>query len=312
MIYTITLNPAIDHIILTDKPVDLGVTNYYSDEYKVVGGKGINAGVILNNLESNVVAIGIMGDENKEIFTKKFDDVNLNVNFFFNPGSTRVNYKIKHLETHQETELNGLGFETKKEVLNDFISYLEKNLKKDDIVIATGSVARGIDKDIYQQIGKLANEKEALLVCDATNDLLKNALKEKPFLIKPNLEEICSTLGLEFNEDISFEETKELIVKLQELGARNVLLSKGSQGSIYFAENGDVYKVGIAKGKLVNSVGAGDSMLAGFVYGIDQKLSIENSLQYAAASGAATAFNEWLASKEEIEALTSKIDVNKI
>ncbi len=312
MIYTITLNPAIDHIILTDRRVELGVTNYYNDEYKVVGGKGINAGIILNNLGSNVQAIGILGDENKDIFLEKFKEVNLNNKFLLNPGKTRVNYKVKNLESKQETELNGLGFETQSSIIDELIKYLDGVIKPNDIVMVTGSVARGIEKTIYQVIGKLTNKHNATLVCDATNELLKYALKEKPFLIKPNLEEICSTLNIEFKEDITFDETKELILQLKNLGARNILLSKGSQGSLYFTELGEIYRVGVAKGKLVNSVGAGDSMLAGFVHGIDQKLSIEETLQYAAASGAATAFNEWLASKEEIQSLVNKITVEKI
>ena len=312
MIYTITLNPAIDHIILTDRRVELGVTNYYNDEYKVVGGKGINAGIILNNLGSDVQALGILGDENKDIFLEKFNEVNLNNKFLLNPGKTRVNYKVKNLESKQETELNGLGFETQSSIIDELIKYLDGVIKPNDIVMVTGSVARGIEKTIYQEIGKLTNKHNATLVCDATNELLKYALKEKPFLIKPNLEEICSTLNIEFKEDITFDETKELILQLKNMGARNILLSKGSQGSLYFTELGEIYRVGVAKGKLVNSVGAGDSMLAGFVHGIDQKLSIEETLQYAAASGAATAFNEWLASKEEIQSLVNKITVEKI
>lgn len=312
MIYTITLNPAIDHIILTDRRVELGVTNYYNDEYKVVGGKGINAGIILNNLGSDVQVIGILGDENKDIFLEKFKEVNLNNKFLSNPGKTRVNYKVKNLESKQETELNGLGFETQSSIIDELIKYLDGVIKPNDIVMVTGSVARGIEKTIYQEIGKLTNKHNATLVCDATNELLKYALKEKPFLIKPNLEEICSTLNIEFKEDITFDETKELILQLKNLGARNILLSKGSQGSLYFTELGEIYRVGVAKGKLVNSVGAGDSMLAGFVHGIDQKLSIKETLQYAAASGAATAFNEWLASKEEIQSLVNKITVEKI
>ncbi|AHI52826.1 1-phosphofructokinase [Spiroplasma culicicola] len=312
MIYTITLNPAIDHIILADKPIDLGITNYYNTEYKVVGGKGINAGVILKNLQSQVQAIGIMGLDNKEIFLNKFEEINLNYKFFYNQGSTRVNYKIKHLASHQETELNGLGFEVTQDTLKEFLDYLKDNLKPNDIVMVTGSVARGVQRDIYEIIGQIVNQNSALLVCDATNDLLINALKQKPYLIKPNLEEICSTLNIEFNEDIDFEQTKDLIKQLQGLGARNILLSKGSQGSLYFDENNDVYQVGIATGKLINSVGAGDSMLAGFVHGIDQNFSVTKTLQFAAASGAATAFNEWLASKDEIIALVDQIKVEKI
>lgn len=312
MIYTVTLNPAIDHIILTTKKVELGVTNYYHDEYKVVGGKGINAGVILKNLGANVQAIGIMGEENKQIFVDKFKEINLPTNFIFNPGSTRVNYKIKHLESHQETELNGIGFQVESTKISELLTTLKTNLKPGDIVVATGSVARGVATDIYKQIGDIAAQTEAILVCDATNELLKNALQAKPFLIKPNLEEICSTLGIEFKESIDFTETKNLIAELKKLGARNILLSMGSQGSFFFAEDDKIYKVGIAQGQLVNSVGAGDSMLAGFVYGIDQNFAIKKSLQFAAASGAATAFTEWLADQAQILALVDKIEVNEI
>ncbi|AGR41072.1 1-phosphofructokinase [Spiroplasma taiwanense] len=312
MIYTLTLNPAVDHIILTDKKIELCITNYYHDEYKVVGGKGINAGIILKNLDTEIMVIGILGEQNKEIFTNKFSEINLNNKFFLNNGLTRVNYKIKNLNSKQETELNGLGFETQDEVLKELISFLEDNLKKEDIVLLTGSVARGISKNIYQKIGQIVNDKQAILICDATNELLLNVLKEKPFLIKPNLEEICSTLNLEYKENISFDEIKKLIIELQKLGAQNILLSMGSNGSIYFDSKNNIYKVGIAKGNLVNSVGAGDSMLAGFIYGLYKKLNIEKTLQYAAASGAATAFTEWLASKEQIENLVEKISIEKI
>ncbi|ARU91647.1 1-phosphofructokinase [Spiroplasma clarkii] len=276
MIYTITLNPAIDHIVLTTKKVQLGVTNYYNDEYKVVGGKGINAAVILNNLGAQVQAVGIMGENNKKIFTDKFQEIKLSTNFIYNPGSTRVNYKIKHLASHQETELNGMGFTAEPEIVQEFLKTLAAKLIPGDIVVTTGSVAVGIDSTIYEAIGKIVNEQQATLICDATNDLLKNALKAHPFLIKPNLEEICSTLGVEFKPNFDFAEIKKLIQNLKELGAQNILLSMGSEGSIFFGQDNTNFKVGVAQGELVNSVGAGDSMLAGFVYGIDQKFSIKN------------------------------------
>ncbi|AVP49430.1 1-phosphofructokinase [Williamsoniiplasma luminosum] len=312
MIYTLTLNPAIDHIILTDKKMELGVTNYYQDEYQVIGGKGINAGIILKNLEADVIATGILGDQNKDLFMNKFQEINLNNHFFLNHGTTRTNYKIKNLSSHQETELNGLGFETQIEVLNQLMLFLESNLKKDDIVLLTGSVARGIEKDIYQRMAKLINQKQAILICDASDELLLNVLKEKPFLIKPNLEEICSTLNLEFDSNFKLDQIKKMISQLQNLGAQNVLLSMGAKGSLYFDNQQNIYQVGIAKGKLINSVGAGDSMLAGFIYGLYKKLSIEKTLQYAAACGGATTFTEWLAPKESIELLVEEIKIKKI
>ncbi|PPE04140.1 1-phosphofructokinase [Williamsoniiplasma lucivorax] len=312
MIYTLTLNPAIDHIILTNQKLELSVTNYYQDEYQVVGGKGINAGVILNNLGVQTMAIGILGEKNKDIFFDKFKEINLKTKFFLNSGSTRVNYKIKNLASKQETELNGLGFETQTEILNQLIFFLKENLKKEDIVVLTGSVARGISSTIYQELGQLANEKDAIFICDANKELLLNALKAKPYLIKPNLEEICSTLNLEFKPKMNLEEIKPMVRQLQTLGAQNILVSMGSQGSLFFDNKKNIYKVGIAHGELMNSVGAGDSMLAGFVYGLAKKLTIEQTLQYAAASGGATAFTKWIATKEMIEELVDQINIEKI
>ncbi|AKX34026.1 1-phosphofructokinase [Spiroplasma litorale] len=312
MIYTITLNPAIDHIILVDKNINLGMTNYYSNDYDVIGGKGINAAIVLNNLEDNVEAIGILGKDNKDIFIKKFNEIGLKNNFFINEGSTRVNYKIKNLSINQETELNGMGFKTQESNLLNIKDYIKKNVSEKDIVIVTGSIAMGINDNIYKEIGEIVVNKKALLVCDCKNELLKNVLEVKPYIIKPNLEEICSTFNIEYKDNFSFDEIENLINKLKILGARNILLSMGSDGSMYFSEDNSVYKVGVAKGKLVNSVGAGDSMLAGFVYGINNNLDIENTLKYAASCGGATAFTEWLANKKEIIDLLEQISVTKI
>ncbi|AKU79611.1 1-phosphofructokinase [Spiroplasma turonicum] len=312
MIYTLTLNPAVDHIILVNKNIELGMTNYYNDDYKVVGGKGINAAIILNNLGANVEAIGILGEENKDIFFNKFNEIKLKNNFYLNKGNTRVNYKIKNLQIRQETELNGLGFNVDNNNIISILNYFKTKLKEKDIVVLTGSTAKGINDDIYNIIGKIVNDKKAILICDCTKDLLLNVLESKPYLIKPNLEEICATLKIDFKENFSDEEIFKLVNMLKELGAQNVLLSMGSKGSIFFSSNGEIYKVGTAKGKLVNSVGAGDSMLAGFVFGLSHDFNIEKVLQYAAASGGATAFTEWLAEKKEIEGLVNEIEVIKL
>lgn len=312
MIYTITLNPAIDHIILFNDPISLAATNYYDKDYQVIGGKGINVGIILKNLDVDVQVIGIMGSENKDIFINKFSEINLNTNFFFNQGKTRVNYKIKHLKTKQETELNGYGFSVEQEVMHNFFNYLQTHLTQNDIVVISGSVAKGFSNDIYQKIGALVNEKKALLICDAAGELLQEVLKEKPFLIKPNLEEVFKTLKKDYIKNISFFELKNLIKQLKKMGARNVLLSMGQEGSYFFKESGEIYKISSAQGVLINSVGAGDSMVAGFVYGISKKFITKKTLQYAAAAGAATAFNEWLASKEEIKLLVDQIKVKKM
>ncbi|KAF5295779.1 hypothetical protein FQA39_LY12952 [Lamprigera yunnana] len=176
-----------------------------------------------------------------------------------------------------------LGFEVEKETVTKFLNFLKTKIKKDDIVIATGSAARGVNKDVYLQIGNILNEKQAYFICDATNDLLKYSLKAKPYLIKPNLAEICETLDVDINTISTMTEITNLIKLLQKKGARNVLLSMGSKGSIYFDENQDKFEIGIAKGKLINSVGAGDSMVAGFTFGLAKQLAIEETLKYAAA-----------------------------
>lgn len=312
MIYTITLNPAIDQIILTQKDFSLNKTNYYEDDYFVVGGKGINAGIILNNLEAEVEAIGILGNENKDIFLNKFKEINLKNHFILNSGKTRTNYKIKNLFYNEETELNGLGFETSQDKINEFLKYLNDNLKQGDYVIATGSVARRIETDIYQKIGKLVNSKKCCFICDTAGILLEKALKEKPFLIKPNLDELKDLLNVKDFDESNFDNILDLISQVRKMGARNILLSMGSKGSYYFAEDNSTYKVGIAKGNLVNSVGAGDSMLAGYTYGLSNNLDIKKILQFSASCGGATAFTQWLATKEEILSYVDTIDVKKI
>ncbi|AHI54076.1 1-phosphofructokinase [Spiroplasma sabaudiense Ar-1343] len=310
MIYSITLNPAIDHIIESDN-FTIKQTNYYQNEYQVVGGKGINVAIILNNLENQVQATGVMGAENKAIFLDKFAEVKVPNHFFFNQGKTRTNYKIKNLSLKEETELNGLGFTTEAKTWKELLDYLKKSITKDDIIVAAGSLAKGIPDDIYFEIGNIANQVNAKFILDATGTVMRKALSSKPFLIKPNIDEICGILNLPIKE-YAFSQIKTMILELQKLGARNILLSMGSQGSYYFTENQEIYQTGIAQGKLVNSVGAGDSMLAGFTHGLSQNLDIEECLKLAAASGAATAFKEWLATKAEITALIDQIKVQKI
>ncbi|AXK51366.1 1-phosphofructokinase [Spiroplasma alleghenense] len=310
MIYSITLNPAIDHIIESDN-FTIKQTNYYQNEYQVVGGKGINVAIILNNLENQVQATGVMGADNKSIFLDKFDEVKVPNHFFFNPGKTRTNYKIKNLSLKEETELNGLGFTTQAKTWKDLLDYLKSKITKDDIIVAAGSIAKGIPNDIYAQIGVIANNVGAKFILDATGTVMLKALSSKPFLIKPNIDEICGILNLPIKE-YTFEEIKSMILQLQKLGAQNILLSMGSDGSYYFTSNQDIYQTGIAQGKLVNSVGAGDSMLAGFTHGVSQNLDIQECLKLAAASGAATAFKEWLATKAEIIKLINEIKVKKI
>ncbi|AVN62224.1 1-phosphofructokinase [Mesoplasma coleopterae] len=310
MIYTVTLNPALDHIIETDG-FNIGETNYYKNEYVVIGGKGINVSIVLNNLEAEVLSTGILGSNNKSSFLEKFQENKLNNEFFINKGATRTNLKIKNLAKFEETELNGLGSTVSLEIINKLKDFLRKNLKNGDILVAAGSIPAGVENNVYEEIGNIANEKSAIFILDTSKESMLNGLKAKPYLIKPNVEEICEILSLPFKE-YSFEEVTEMVQKLKSLGAKNVLLSRGSKGSYFFAEDNSIYETGIAKGKLVNSVGSGDSMIAGFTYGLYKNLSVEECLQFGAAAGGATAFTEWLGLKDDILRLKEEIKVNKI
>jgi 1-phosphofructokinase len=311
MIYTITLNPAIDKIILMSQDLELKKTNYYHDEYSVVGGKGINVGVVLNNLNEDVQLTGILGKNNPDVFEKKFEILDLKNHFFANDGNTRTNYKIKNLKTNQETELNGEGFETDPAVLQQLLQYLTANIQPHDIVVATGSIPKNVPKNIYQQIGTIVKEKNGLFIVDAAKEALQLALEAQPFLIKPNIDELNDVFQLS-NVTEELDSLQQLITTAQSKGARNILLSMGAKGSYYFSEQNEIYQVGIAQGQLVNSVGAGDSMLAGFIHGLAQQYDVSTTLKYAAACGGATAFTTWLATKDEIEPLVGTIQVTKI
>ncbi|WP_027062949.1 1-phosphofructokinase [Mesoplasma seiffertii] len=310
MIYTITLNPALDHIIETDG-FNIGETNYYNKDYVVIGGKGINVSIVLNNLKANVLSTGLMGKSNQHHFTNKFKEMLVKSHFFFYPGDTRTNFKIKNLKAKQETEINGQGSEIDFKLLTELKQYLSANLDAGDIVVAAGSIPKGTPITIYQEIGEIAADKQALFILDTSKEQMIAGLKSQPYLIKPNIEEICEILKMPFKK-YSFEETQTMVKQLRELGARNVLVSQGSQGSIFFGENGDTYKVGVAQGTLVNSVGSGDSMIAGFTYGLYKQLDLKTTLQYGAAAGAATAFTQWLADRNEIEKLIKEISVEKL
>ncbi|WP_342268844.1 1-phosphofructokinase [Spiroplasma endosymbiont of Aspidapion aeneum] len=311
MIYTITLNPAIDVTIETNG-FSINETNYYTNSYSFIGGKGINVAFILNQLEAEVYATGFLGKDNSDFFVNKFKEFNINNNFIIIDGLTRTNFKIKNLSRKEETELNGLGFIVNKNNINEIILQLSNKLLKGDILIAAGSLPRNTDTSIYQRIGDLCLQKEVVFILDTSHIQMIKALKAKPYLIKPNIQEICEILGKKFeNREYSLNEVKLLVEDLKKLGARNILLSMGAKGSIFFTEDNKIYKTGIAKGDLINSVGSGDSMVAGFAYGLYKGMSIKERLMYASACGGATAFSEWLAYKKDIIKYLNTIEIKE-
>lgn len=300
MIYTVTFNPAIDYVVEV-QDLKLGSVNRTESDDVQLGGKGINVSVVLNNLGVDNIALGFIvgftGDKIKNELEKqgvKTDFIKLN------EGLTRINVKIK---ADEETEINGAGPDIPQSAVDELFEKL-KALKSGDILILAGSIPKSMPDDIYEKIMERLSTKGIQFVVDATKDLLCNVLKYKPFLIKPNnfeLEEIFNVKLDTDNDIITYAK------KLQEMGARNVLVSMGGKGAILIDENGKVYKMEAVKGNVKNTVGAGDSMVAGFVAGFIEKNDYSYALKLGSASGSATAFSLNLATKQEIMDILRKI-----
>lgn len=313
MIYTITFNPALDYTVQVEK-FEIGKINRTKSENILAGGKGLNVSIILKRLGIENTALSfIAGFTGKEL-ERKIRQYNIKTEFIeTNRGYTRINVKISSLEKNSliqesETALNGNGPEITE---NDIEKLLQKiqNINSNDIVILSGNIPKCINENIYEIICKELDGKNVKFVVDASQKLLMNCLKYKPFFIKPNKEELEET----FNKKI---ETKEEIIiyakKLQEKGAQNVLISLGGDGAILLTEKNEIYYSNTPKGQVVNTVGAGDSMVAGFVAGYLKKKDYKEALKLGIASGSATAFSAGLAMNEEINGLLKQITIEKI
>lgn len=293
MIYTVTFNPALDYIVNMDN-LKLGETNRSTSEMILSGGKGINVSIVLKNLGFDNVALGFVAGFTGEEIENGTRKLGITTDFIhLKEGLSRINVKLK---ANEETEVNGTGPIISEDELNALYGKLE-NLKKDDILVLAGSVPNTLPQDIYEKIMEMLQDKGIKIVVDATKDLLLNVLKYKPFLIKPNNHELSEIFGVEIKTE---QKIIDYAKKLQDKGARNVLVSRAGDGAILIAENGDIYKSPAPKGKVVNSVGAGDSMVAGFIAGYLKNNSYEEAFKTGVASGSASAFSKYLAKKEEI------------
>lgn len=293
MIYTVTFNPAIDYVISVPN-LKLGAINRTETEDYQIGGKGINVSIILNTLGVKNTALGFIAGFTGEKIKSELEKIGVGTDFItLEKGTTRINVKIKD---NEETEINGAGPDIPQEALDELFNKLSK-LKNGDVLILAGSIPKSMHNDIYEKIMETFKDKGIMFVVDATKDLLLNVLKYKPFLIKPNnfeLEEIFNT-KLDSDEDII-----KYAKRLQNEGARNVLVSMGEKGAILIDENGVEHKIDAAKGNAINTVGAGDSMLAGFVAGFLDKKDYNYALKLGCACGSATAFSLNLATYQEI------------
>ena len=300
MIYTITFNPALDYIIGMDN-FNLGYVNRTSSEHIFAGGKGINVSIVLNNLGVDNKALGFIagftGDEIERrvrAFGCKTDFIKLE------NGMSRINVKIK---ADVESEINGAGPDISKEALDSFYEKLER-LESGDIVVLAGSIPKSINSDIYEIIMNRLKGKGIKFIVDTTGDSLKRVLKYNPFLIKPNHHELGELFGVKLNNK---EEVIEYAKKLKDMGALNVIISMAGDGAVLIKENGEVITSDVPKGVVKNSVGAGDSMVAGFIAGFLKSQNVEEGFKLGVATGSASAFSEGLATKEYVYELLEEI-----
>lgn len=299
MIYTVTFNPAVDYIVHT-KELTAGAVNRSDGEEIYFGGKGINVSLVLAQLGVKSIALGFVAGFTGEAIEKGIAKAGIEADFVhLDNGFSRINVKIK---SEKETELNGQGPDIDGKALDELFAKLDRLTKGDTLVLA-GSIPASLPADIYERILEKLNGRNIRVVVDATKDLLLNVLKYKPFLIKPNNFELGEIFDTEMK---TTEDIVKYAGKLQEMGAVNVLVSMAGDGAVLLDEYGKTHICGVCKGKVKNSVGAGDSMVAGFIAGCE-KGDYEYALKLGTASGGATAFSDGLAEKKTIDELIKQL-----
>ena len=300
MIYTVTFNPSLDYIVSVND-FQLGLTNRTDSELILPGGKGINVSTILMNLGIDSTAFGFAAGFTGEEIIREVEAMGIRSDFIkIDSGISRIILKLKNIDG---TEINGSGPEISEEKIEELLRKLDI-LGEGDILVLAGSIPASMPADMYSTIMERLQHKNVTFIVDATKDLLINVLKYKPFLIKPNNHE----LGELF--DVKLTTREEVIPygkKLQKQGARNVLISMAGEGAVLVAEDGSVYEAPAPKGTLVNAVGAGDSMVAGFTAGWIEKKDYRHAFYMGVSAGSASAFSEYLATKEEIMDLYEKV-----
>lgn len=296
MIYTVTFNPSLDYIVTVDDFVE-GMVNRTSDEKLFAGGKGVNVSIVLKNLGLDNTALGFVAGFTGDKLTDMMNEKGISADFIkVNQGMTRINVKIR---SHKESEINGQGPEMTEEDIDKLYTKLD-TLKKGDTLVLAGSIPSVMPETMYSDIMARLEGRGIEIVVDATKDLLVNVLKYHPFLIKPNNHELGEIYGVTLK---TREEVVPYAKKMQEAGAKNVLISMAGEGAVLIDANGEVHMSESPKGTLVNSVGAGDSMVAGFIAGYMETGNYSEAFRMGLLTGSASAFSEELATREEVEEL---------
>ena len=300
MIYTLTLNPSIDYIVRLTEFVS-GITNRTTGEEYYIGGKGINVSCILSELGIQSTALGFTAGFTGEAIENGLREQGIRSDFIrLKNGISRINIKVK---ADKESEINCQGPHIEQDEFEKLLSMTDE-IKDGDTIVLAGSIPKTVADDTYEKILERLKGKDIRIVVDATKKLLVNCLKYKPFLIKPNKQEISEIFSakVESGEDIEIYARE-----LMKMGARNVIVSLGGDGAVLFAEDGNTYHTGVVKEKVLNTVGSGDSVVAGFIAGYEQKGDYGYALRLGTACGNATAFSPGLATKQKIYEVLEKL-----
>ena len=301
MIYTVTLNPSIDYIVRLDK-LTSGITNRTTSEEYYYGGKGINVSMVLAELELDSTAYGFVAGFTGKAIENGIRNDHIITDFIkLKNGISRINIKIK---AGEETEINCQGPHIDETELERLLQKIDR-ISTGDTLILAGSIPNTMPDDVYERMMERIRFKDVRIVVDATKKLLVNSLKYRPFLIKPNRQELSEIFNVEVKTE---EDIVHYAKELQKLGARNVLISLGGEGAMLIDENGNKHKAGVLKEKVINTVGSGDSMVAGFVAGYEKTGDYAYALKLGSVCGNATAFLAGLATKEKINELMEKFE----
>lgn len=300
MIYTVTFNPALDYILELDK-LEIGKIQKSKTELILPGGKGINVSTVLTNLEIDNIALGYKAGFVGAELERLLRNMKVKTDFIdLEEGNSRINVKISGEE---ETAINTNGPQISENKILELLEKL-KTLNENDYLVLSGSIPSSIKDDIYEKICSIVKKQNVKIVVDATKNLLVQALKYNPFLIKPNNEELGEIFGVEIHTK---EDAYVYGKKLKEMGAQNVLVSMGKIGAALIDEAGQEYFIKSPEGKRVNTVGSGDSMVAGFIAGFLKYNNYNYALRMGVSAGSASALSKYLATKEEVYNLFNNI-----